>query len=135
MNFRRAIQYAEAALAADPSNPTLQGNLGSQYYKTEEYGKAIPALQLAIQGGTTKDGVVVEGIPLSNDRLTLEFYNRFGLALARSNRCAEGVAIAAAILQGVPEEEDSVFNANEMIRICQENLDATPTVEVTQAGS
>lgn len=130
--FPRAVQYAEAALAADPSDPILHGNLGSQYYKTEEYTKGIPELRLAIQGGTTKDGVVVEGIPLSNDRLTLEFYNRYGLMLARTNQCAESVAIAAAIIQGVPEEEDSVYNANEMIRICQENLDNPPTPEPTQ---
>jgi len=133
--FPRAIQYAEAALAADPSRADLHGNLGSQYYKTEEYSKAIPSLQLAIQGGTTPDGVVVEGIPLSNDRLTLEFYNRYGLALARSNRCSEAVAIATAIIQGVPDEEDSVFNANEMIRICQENLESTPVPEETQTES
>jgi len=125
--YAKAAQYAESALKVEPSNPLLQGNLGSMYFKLGQYSDAIAHLRLAIRGGTTDDGIVVTGIPLSTDRLTLEFYNRYGVALAIQNECGEAIQIAQAILNGVPNNEDSVYNAQvEMIQVCQENLENPP---------
>jgi len=35
------------------------------YYQNDEYDKAIDELALVVHGGTTADGVVVEGLPLA----------------------------------------------------------------------
>jgi tetratricopeptide (TPR) repeat protein len=126
-DFAKAAQYAEQALKDDPADATLQGNLGSMYYKLGEYDLAIQYLRLAIQGGITEDGLVVEGIPLAKDNRTLEYFSRYGLALARTNACSEAIQVAQAMLQGVGDDETAAYNANEMIRICKENLSGTPT--------
>jgi len=132
--YAKAAQYAETSLKMDPSNALLQGNLGSMYFKMGEYSDAIAHLRLAVRGGSTEDGIVVIGIPLSTDRLTLEFYNRYGVALAIQNECGEAVQIAKAILDSVPNNEDSVYNAQvEMIQVCQENLENPPTAAPEQA--
>jgi hypothetical protein len=60
----------------------------------------------------------------------MEFYYTYGLALARLNQCGEAVQIAQTILQTVMDDETSVYNAHEMINICQTNLGVTPTPEV-----
>jgi len=126
-DYAKAAQYAEQALQDGPTDPMLQGNLGSAYYKLKQYNDAITHLRLAIRGGTTTDGLVVTGIPLSHDSRTLEFYSRYGLSLAYVNQCSEAVQIAQAMLQGVADDDTSVYNANEMIRVCKENLTGTPT--------
>jgi hypothetical protein len=38
------------------------------------------------------------------------------------------------MLQTVPDDETAVFNAEEIIRICQEFQGATPTPESTEEG-
>jgi tetratricopeptide (TPR) repeat protein len=130
-NYAKAAQYAEQALKDNPSDAMLQGNLGSMYYKTNDYENSILHLRLAIRGGTTTDGLVVQGIPLSNDARVMEFYARYGLALARVNQCAEAQQVAQAVTQILKDDETAVYNANEMIRICKENITgtSTPTVE------
>jgi tetratricopeptide (TPR) repeat protein len=124
--YAQAAQYAEEAVAVDPSDPRLHGNLGIAYYKNNEYIKAIPELALAVQGGTTEDGILVEGIPLDYGRVE-EYYWYYGFALARSNRCSEAVPIFQALLTGVPNDEIAVYNATEGLAVCQESLQTTPT--------
>lgn len=125
--FAKAVQYAEQAVNDDPSNPTLHGNLGSMYYRDLQYNRAIESLALAVRGGVTESGVTVEGIPLDYSMSVIEIYSRYGLALARVNRCNEAVQVAQAMLQTVPDDETAVFNAEEMIRICQEFQENPPT--------
>jgi len=130
--FAQAVQYAEEAAKDAPDDPQMLGNLGSMYYKDQQFDRAVKYLGLAIRGGTTEDGLVVEGIPLDSSLLTLEFYNRYGLALANVNQCSEAVRVAELIIQGVPSDEISVSNAQEMINICQANLGATPDLDGTE---
>ena len=125
--FAKAVQYAEQAMNDDPSDPYLHGNLGSMYYRDLQYNQAIDALELAVRGGVTAGGVVVEGLPLDYSMSVMEYYSRFGLALARVNRCNEAVQVAQAMLQTVPDDETAVYNAEEIIRICQEFQAITPT--------
>jgi tetratricopeptide (TPR) repeat protein len=136
-DYAKAVQYAEQALKDNPTDPLLQGNLGSMYYKVNDYDNSILHLRLAIRGGTMEDGQVVQGIPLSNDNRVMEFYARYGLALARANQCTEALQVAQAVMQILKDDETAVYNANEMIRICEENITgtATPTLEAqpTQA--
>jgi tetratricopeptide (TPR) repeat protein len=131
--FAKAVQYAEQAVNTDPSDPYLHGNLGSMYYRDLQFNRALESLELAVRGGQTEEGVVVEGLPLDYSLTIMEYYSRYGLALARVNRCNEAVQVAQAMLQTVPDDETAVFNAEEIIRICQESQEnpptPTPTVE------
>ena len=125
--YAKAIQAAEQAVSDDPTNPYMYGNLGTLYYRDLQYNAAIDALELAVRGGLAADGQVVEGLPLDYTLTVTEYYSRYGLALARVNRCNEAVQVAQAMLQTVPDDEDAVYNAEFMIGICQENIDNPPT--------
>lgn len=133
--FAKAIQYAEQAVSDEPDDPYMHANLGTMFYRDLRYNQAIEELELAVRGGTTAEGVIVEGIPLDYNMTVIEFYSRYGLSLARVNRCSEAVQVATAMLQTVPDDETAVYNAEEMINICQEFQEnpptPTPTLEVS----
>jgi len=121
--YGKAVQYAEQAVKIAPEQPRLHGNLGFMYYKSAEYDKAIQELTLAVRGGTTADGVAVEGLPLAPGRVADEYYSFYGLALARRGRCNEAVPVFQFILQNIAEDQVAFYNANEGIAFCQENLE------------
>ena len=123
----KGIQYGSLALRDDPQDPQLYSNLGTLYFRKGQYNQALPFLETAVRGGTSEDGQVVEGIPLSYASGVIELYSRYGLALARINRCNEAVTVANALLQNVADNADGVFNAGEIIKICEENLLNPPT--------
>ena len=125
--FAKAVQYAEQAVNDDPSNPRMHGNLGSMYYRNLQYNRAIESLELAVRGGVTAGGEVVEGLPLSYSMTVMEFYSRYGLALARVNRCSDAVQVAQAMMQTVPDDPTAIFNAEEMITTCQDFQENPPT--------
>ena len=125
--FAKAVQYAEQAVNDDPANPRMHGNLGSMYFRNLQYNRAIESLELAVRGGVTAGGVVVEGLPLSYSMSVMEYYSRYGLALARVNRCGEAVQVAQAMLQTVPDDPTAVYNAEIIIETCQEFQDNPPT--------
>lgn len=127
--FAKAVQYAQQAVNDDPSNPRLHGNLGSMYFRNLQFNRALESLDLAVRGGVADDGVVVEGLPLSYSMTVMEFYSRYGLALARVNRCNEAVQVAQAMLQTVPDDPTAVYNAEEIINICQDFQENPPPVE------
>lgn len=129
-DFSQAVQYADQAVKIDPQNPKLHGNLGSMYYKNNQFDKALVELSLAIHGGTTTDGTVVEGAPLDYGSMA-EYYAIYGLTLAKDNRCSEAIPILQAIRSGVPDDEINVYNAEQGLAICQENLGTTNPTEST----
>jgi tetratricopeptide (TPR) repeat protein len=137
--YAQAAQYAEEAVAVDPTDSYLHGNLGIVHYKNGDYDLAIPELALAVRGGVAEDGMAVEGIPLDYGRVE-EFYWYYGFALARSDRCTEAVPIFQALLSGVPNDEIAVYNATEGLAVCQESLEsgdepaATPTAEESESS-
>ncbi len=135
--FAKAIQYAEQAIKDKPADPefyaSLYGNLGSLYYRNHDYQPAVDALRLAISGGTDSDGVEVQGLKLNYGRVA-EYYFTYGLALARNGDCGEALLISQAIIQGVPEDATSQYNAQEIVNICKNlsvNMTATPSVNET----
>ncbi len=128
--FGKAVQYAEQAVKVDPSNPRLHGNLGFMYYKNSELDKALTYLALAVQGGTTAEGVDVEGLPLQPGRVADEYFSFYGLALAKKGRCNEAVPVFQLILQNIAADQTAFYNANEGITYCQEQL-GTPQPELT----
>ncbi len=123
----KGIQYGSLALRDDPQDPQLYSNLGTLYFRKGQYNQALPYLETAVRGGTAEDGQVVEGIPLSYASGVIELYSRYGLALARINRCNEAVSVANALLQNVADNADGVYNADQIIQICEENLLNPPT--------
>jgi tetratricopeptide (TPR) repeat protein len=124
--YGKAVQYGEQAVKISPDQARLHGNLGFMYYKNAEYDKAIQELTLAVRGGTTADGVAVEGLPLAPGRVADEYYSFYGLALARRGKCDEAVPVFQFILQNIAEDQVAFYNANEGIVFCQESLEATP---------
>ncbi|MGD8633740.1 MAG: tetratricopeptide repeat protein [Anaerolineales bacterium] len=125
-----ASQYAQQAVTLAPSNPRLRGNLGRMYYHSGLYEEAVSQFELAIRGGTSPEGVFVDGLPVNNgdDPRVLEFYYTYGLALAKLGVCDDAVDIFRVILQAAPDDEIAVFNAEEGLVLCGE-LERTPTPE------
>lgn len=131
--YAQAAQYAEEAVKVEPEDPRLHGNLGIMYYKNEDMDKAITHLRLSVRGGTTENGVAVEGLPLEYGRVE-EYYWYYGFALAARNRCGEAIPIFQALLTGVPDDEIAVYNANEGLARCQTTIGTPspdPTTEAT----
>lgn len=120
--FARAIQFAEQAVKDDPEDPFLYGNLGSLYFKNFEYEKALFTLRLAVKGGITPEGTVVEGIPLSYAGRVAEFYSRYGLTLDYLGYCGEAVDLAQSLLQTLPNDEFTGINAQIIIRECYDKI-------------
>jgi len=120
--YEKSLQYAETSVQDRPDDASLRGNLGVIYYRNFLWPEAIQQLGYAIYGGLTEDGVEIEGIPLVNDPLVAEYYYTYGLALARTNQCGEALPVAQSIQSRVPTDDNAVFAASEIIRICSENL-------------
>ena len=132
--FAKAIQYAEEAVKYDPTNPYLLGSLGVYYHKNKQLEQAVDPLRLSVRGGATADGKEVTGLPLSNDWRVLRYYSNYGLVLAKLNQCAEAVQIATAMIQGVPDDENAVYNAQLMLDTCKANLEGTATPTDSASG-
>ncbi|HET9587473.1 MAG TPA: tetratricopeptide repeat protein, partial [Anaerolineales bacterium] len=126
--FAKALQYAEQAVKDNPLDAYLHGNYGVMLYRNLLWLEAVPELRLAVKGGTLEDGFEVTGIPLVNEPRVTEYYFTYGLALARTNECGEALQISQMLHARVPSDENAIFAADEMVRICQENLD-NPVVE------
>jgi tetratricopeptide (TPR) repeat protein len=135
-NYGIASQYAADAVDKEPSNPRLHGNLGRMYFKNNENTKAIAELRLAVQGGVTSAGVVVEGLPLNdpNDVRVVEFYYTYGLALAIEGQCDFSGDIFELLLRIAPDNEFVIANATESRVICGE-IEPTPTPEPEETPS
>ncbi len=131
--YAKAVQYAEQAVKDSPADPRLRGALGVMYYKNAQFPEAVRELSLAVNGGTTEDGQKITGLTLvSNDLRLAEYYYTYGLALARTLRCGEALPVAQLIQATIPGDEIAMANAQEIIKVCEQNLNVTPspTVEV-----
>ncbi len=131
--YAKAIQYAETAVKDAPADPYMWGTLGTMYYRNAQLQEALEPLKLAVHGGTAPEsGVEVQGLPLNYGRVA-EYYYIYGLSLARLGKCGEALQISQALLQGVKDDETSVYNAREMVNICEQvasgeyGIDATAT--------
>ncbi|HET7010213.1 MAG TPA: tetratricopeptide repeat protein [Anaerolineales bacterium] len=131
--YGKASQYAADAMALDPSNAGLHGDLGVLLYENGEYEKAIEELNLAVRGGQTAAGVAVLGERLSGEPRIVGFYYTLGLAMAKSDRCEEAIPIFEALLLGVPDDEIAVANATEGLVICG-IVEPTPTPRASEDG-
>ena len=119
--FGKAIQYAEQAVTDEPDDPYLYGNLGVMYKQNYEFSRAVLMLELAVRGGITPGGVLVEGLVLSYGRI-VEYYYNYGLALMELGYCSEAVDIAQSILQSISEDEIAIYNANFILDSCYQKM-------------
>ena len=122
--FGRAIQYAEQAVADEPDDPYLYGNLGVMYKQNFQFDEAVLMLKLAVEGGLTPEGVIVEGLPLSAGRV-VEYYYNYGLALMELGYCGgDGQAndLAQSILQSINDDEIATYNANFILERCNQKI-------------
>jgi tetratricopeptide (TPR) repeat protein len=131
--FAQASQYAQQALTDDPSDASLRGNVGVMYAKNNELSKAIDYLTLAVQGGVTADGEIVEGIPISNKVRVIEIYSLYGLTLARLSRCAEAIPVFQTMLGTVPNNEIAAYNATVGLEMCQVGIEETSSEAETES--
>jgi len=126
--YSRAVQYAEDAVKIEPTNPRTHGNLGFMLYREKKnYKRAAEELGLAVQGGVTSDGHVVEGLPLEPGRVADEYYSFYGLSLTQLDRCTEAIPIFQAILLNIGEGEIAYANALEGLAYCQGDDAPAPT--------
>jgi tetratricopeptide (TPR) repeat protein len=132
--FEKGEQFAKEAVNNMPGDPSYHGNLGTFYFKRFKYDEAIQELGLAVLGGTTTEGVKVEPLGITASVRAPEFYFTYGLVLANSvpPRCGEALQIAQQILDKLRNDEISVYNANEIIRVCTE---AAATPAAPEAGA
>jgi tetratricopeptide (TPR) repeat protein len=132
--FGKALQYAQQAVQIAPADASFHGNLGVMFYRNFKYPEATDELTLVVKGGTLENGTVIKSLELTNTQRVAEYYFIYGLALAklRPPRCGEALPIAQQILAKLPGDETSVFNANEIIRLCVETAQTTPAVDESE---
>jgi tetratricopeptide (TPR) repeat protein len=128
--YAKAVQYGEQAIKDEPTNANLHGNIGVMYYRNYQWVEAAQELSLAIYGGNLGEDQEIEPLPLENTARSSEYYFTYALVLARLNECGEALQISQQIIGTIPSNEIAVFNAQEAIAICENNLEnPPPTVE------
>jgi tetratricopeptide (TPR) repeat protein len=125
-DYAKAIQYAEQAVKNRSTDPNLRGNYGVMLFRNFQYQPALEQLSLAVKGGATEEGLPITGISLTDGGRAVEYFYTYGLALARTNQCGEALKVSQQIQSAVSTDENAVFAAEEMVRICQENLENPP---------
>lgn len=136
-SYGQATQYAEGAVGIDPADPYLRGNWGVMLYKNVDLNSAVTQLSLAVDGGSTEDGITITPLVLTPaDSRAVETYYFYALALAYTRRCERALPIAQQILTVIPLDEVAVYNANAAMEICQNSLlTPSPVPQVTSTPS
>lgn len=116
--YEKAIQYAENAVKDEPQNAYRYGNLGMMYYEADKFDDAVRALRIAIRGGTTEDGLAIDGIQM--DYISARYFWYYGFALAKTvpNQCSEAVPVFQALVSGMPDFQIAVDNAAAGLELC-----------------
>jgi tetratricopeptide (TPR) repeat protein len=125
-DYAKAIQYAEQAVKDRATDPNLRGNYGVMLFRNFLYQPALEQLGLAVRGGASEDGLPITGLSLDAGGRAVEYHYTYGLALARTNQCGDALKLSQQIQSAVPTDENAVFAAEEMVRICEENLANPP---------
>lgn len=144
--FFIASLNGQKALAMDPTNPDVYGQLGIIYYKGKNYEGSIPALKCAILGCTPTESckarlcdeevdpaIAIEGMPLSST--TVVYYYTYGSVLAGLSRpqlsyCGEALEVFQEIRNEYAGDETIMSIVNDGEMICA-SINATPTTVTT----
>jgi tetratricopeptide (TPR) repeat protein len=125
-DYAKAIQYAEQAVKNRATDPNLRGNYGVMLFRNFLYQQALEQLERAVKGGKSEDGLPITALSLTPGGRVVEYYYTYGLALARTYQCGEALKISQQVKTAVPTDENAVFAADEIVRICEENLANPP---------
>jgi tetratricopeptide (TPR) repeat protein len=117
--YGKAIQFAEQALSLDPSSARLHGNLGVMLYQNDDYSRAADELSLVVHGGTSTDGVTIEGLPLAPGRIADDYYSIYALSLTQLDRCSEAIPIMHLILTNIADDQVAYYNATQGMDYCK----------------
>jgi tetratricopeptide (TPR) repeat protein len=117
--FYAAALNAESAIALDPTNPDLYGQLGIVRNSSRNYEGAIPVLLCAVYGCSaeenTEQEVAVIGLALND--ASLPYYYTLGSLLAALDQCAQAFPVLEAlrasyaadpVVMGIVEENTQV---------------------------
>jgi tetratricopeptide (TPR) repeat protein len=117
--WAKAVQYAQDAVRDDPTSAYLHGNLGLTYYKNLEFNASAEQFHLAIYGGQTQDGQVIQPLQLSGgDTWVIQYFYTYAVLLARLKSCSDVLTLTQQILGTVPDNEIAVYNANFALDFC-----------------
>jgi len=132
--FFAAALNAQKAIALDPTNADLYGQLGNIYKRGRNFETAILALQCAVDGCTPEiscqarngcpagdNGVTVIPLPLSPRSAT--YYLDYGSVLAafspqKPSYCDPAVRVLTLLVQTYSTDEVIVSNAEDGLSIC-----------------
>jgi tetratricopeptide (TPR) repeat protein len=121
--YEKAAQYAESAVANDPTDPYLRGNWGFMLYKSFDWPNALIQLSLAVNGGTDENDQIVPPQPLTGeDAYIAQYFYVYAILLAENDRCAEALPVTQLLMTNVPNNEDAVYNANYVQDLCAQSL-------------
>jgi tetratricopeptide (TPR) repeat protein len=121
--YIQAEQYAKTAAQVVPTNPYVRGNWGYMLYKMNDWPNAIEQFSLAIKGGKTADGQVIQPLtPKTNDLWLPIYYSEYALALAQSERCSEALPLTQTILDIFRTDDNAVYNARYAQDFCAKNI-------------
>ena len=132
--FFIAAVNGEKAIAINPTNADIYGQLGDIYVRARNYEGALPVLKCAVVGCSAEEnevgGVAVQGLDLINFDVAY-YYARYGSVLAalsrpEENYCADALEILAELkaVYGNDEILMSIVTENEAICYL---LEETPT--------
>ncbi|HEY5269510.1 MAG TPA: tetratricopeptide repeat protein [Anaerolineales bacterium] len=125
--YAKAVQYAESAVANDPTNPYLRGNWGFMLYKNNDWPNALIQLSLAVNGGTNEDGQTIQPQPLiGGDTRIAQYFSFYAILLAQSDRCGEALLITQLLVTNVPNDADAAYNVTYVEQLCEQKL-GTPS--------
>ena len=131
--FFAAALNAQKAVAIDPTNADLYGQLGDIYKRGRNYETAIVALRCAVSGCTPSDscqarnlssdcgGATVQPLLLNPNSAT--YYLDLGSLLAAfspniPSYCTEAVVVLTQVKNAYPDNSIIVLNANDGLSIC-----------------
>ena len=132
--FFAAALNAQKAIAIDPTNADLYGQLGHVYKSGRNFETALIALKCAVRGCTPPEscqarngcptgdnGVAVTGLPLSSS--SAPYYLDYGSVLAAfsprfPSYCTEAVDVLTQLINAFGNEPDTVSNARDGLSIC-----------------
>lgn len=147
--FFAAARNAQKAIAMDPTNADLYGQLGNIYKRGRNFETSIIALKCAVEGCTAEEscqarngcpagdpGAAVLPLPLSPRSAT--YYLDYGSVLAafspqKPAYCEPAVRVLTLLIQTYPDDQIIVRNASDGLSIC-ENVLAAQTRTPTPGG-
>jgi tetratricopeptide (TPR) repeat protein len=120
--YGKAEQYAKLAVSTLPTDAYLRGNWGYMLYKNNDLLSALEQLQLAVEGGSTSDGQVIQPIsPTSDDLWIAKYYYVYGYTLAMTDQCADALLLTQKILNYFRTDPLAQVIVDDVLSYCSEH--------------